>query len=136
MKLTDISNVIDEGRLLLREVAMTNADVYERMLLSANKYAKFFDEARALTDDYEFAGILDLLKKEFMEVKQMIEFATQRTIKAKPYVENVQYDYQNEEENEFFKRILRLYALLRGSYLSKSHLMDKYLSKVESQLVQ
>lgn len=66
----------------------------------------------------------------------MIEFATQRTIKTKPYSENISYEYQSEEENEFFKRILRLYALLRGSYLSKSHLIDKYLSKVETQLVQ
>lgn len=48
---------------------MTNADLYERMLLSANRYAQFFDEARALTNDYEFAGILDMLKREFMEVK-------------------------------------------------------------------
>lgn len=99
MKLSGISDMVDEGRLLLREVAMTNADLYERMLVSANSYAKFFDEARSLTDDYEFAGILDLLKKEFMEVKQMIEFATQRTIKTKPYSENVSYEYQSEEEN-------------------------------------
>ena len=135
MRLGDISAMIDEGRLLLKEVAMTNADLYERMLERANRYARFFDEARSLTSDFEFAGILDLLKKEFMEVKQLIEFATQRTIKMKPYSENVSYEYQSDEENDFFKRILRLYALLRGSYLSKSHLLDKYLAKVETQLV-
>ena len=134
--MSEISGVIDEGRLLLREVAMTNADLYERMLDRVNRYTRFFDEARSLTNDYEFAGILDLLKKEFMEVKQLVEFATQRTIKMKPYSENVTYEYQTDEENDFFKRILRLYALLRGSYLSKSHLLDKYLAKVETQLVQ
>ena len=70
---------------MLKEVAMTNANLYENMLVQVNRYAKMFDEARALTSDFEFAGILDLIKKEFMEVKNAIEFVTQRTIKTKPF---------------------------------------------------
>ncbi len=48
-----------------------------------HKFLDVFEDIRGLTEDVEFAGILDEIKKEFIPVKGMIEYAIQKTIKMK-----------------------------------------------------